>query len=155
MASRQEVYAKFGEAAEAAQLIETELGTFLLIVSGLALNWHVDPDPVTARRILDDIEGATLGKVIGSVKTVITIDDGMAEKLSNGLKARNRLFHGFYEKHNFKIDTDEGRDIMMQDLDALHADLLAAYWLASAMTGSMAEILEKDAAAGGRNRTVN
>jgi hypothetical protein len=75
--------------------------------------------------------------------------------LSNGLKARNRLFHGFYEKHNFKIDTDEGRDIMMQDLDALHADLLAAYWLASAMTGSMAEILEKDAAAGGRNRTVN
>lgn len=134
MASRQEVYAKFGAAAEAAQLIATELGTALLAVSGLALNWHVDLDPITARRILDDT---------------------FVERLAKGLKARNRLFHGFYEKHNSKIDTDEGRDILLQDLDHLHADLTMAYHLASAMTLGMLEVLHKDKVAGGRIGTIS
>ena len=34
MATRDDLYAKFGATAEAAQLFETELGTLLLVASG-------------------------------------------------------------------------------------------------------------------------
>lgn len=52
MASRDELYAKFGMTAEAAQLFELELGTLLLCVRGLEAGWHVLPDGATATEVL-------------------------------------------------------------------------------------------------------
>ncbi len=40
MATREEVYQKFGVTAEAAQLFETELGTLLLGAQGVNNGWY-------------------------------------------------------------------------------------------------------------------
>jgi hypothetical protein len=62
MATREELYAKFGVTAEAAQLFETELGTLLLAINGLEHGWHLTPDPRKARETLDQIGAHTLGR---------------------------------------------------------------------------------------------
>jgi len=53
MADRRELYAKYGIAAEAAQLFETELGTLLLALRGLENDWHLVPDGAAAKAVLD------------------------------------------------------------------------------------------------------
>ena len=50
MATRDELYAKFGVAAEAAQLYETDLGTMLLALEGWMNNWPIRPEPVNSMR---------------------------------------------------------------------------------------------------------
>jgi hypothetical protein len=59
------------------------------------------------------------------------------------LNARNRLNHGFYEKHNFKIQTNEGRDAMIAALEELHEELFQAWQVASGLATATAELVEK------------
>lgn len=142
MASREEVYQKFGIAAEAAQLLETELSTLLLGFRGLESDWHITgPDREAGLKAVAEIDGHTLGAMLKKLKGVVEIDDFLAEKLTSALKDRNRLIHGFYEKHNFKIDTDEGRDIMMADLDKLHTNLFEAWQIAGGMTSTFTAMI--------------
>lgn len=134
MATREEVYGKFGITAEAGQLFETELGTLLLSAKGMADGWHITPDVKAGRKLAADIDRHTLGQMLKRVKTMVTFEEGLDLLLISALKARNRLNHGFYERHNFRIDTDEGRDLMMDDLEILHTELFDAWRLVSAMT---------------------
>ncbi|MFQ1700870.1 hypothetical protein ACJ5NV_09765 [Loktanella agnita] len=143
MATRDELYAKFGITAEAAQLFETELGTLLLSVSAIENGWHVKPDRVNARKALDQIEAHTLGRLLGVLKDKVSFDEHLAERFASALKARNRLNHGFYERHNFKIQTDEGRDAMIADLEELHEELFQVWRIASGLTAAMAELVTK------------
>ncbi|MGQ2952282.1 MAG: hypothetical protein ACT6RN_24370 [Agrobacterium sp.] len=146
MATREELYTKFGIAAEAGQLFETELGTLLLCSRGLEHGWHLVPNGEKARAVLDEIDRSTLGRLLNSFKGAIRIEGDLADKFSSALRARNRLNHGFYEKHNFKIQTDEGRDAMIADLEAIHEELFQAWQIASAMTSQISEIILHDAA---------
>ncbi|WP_374292783.1 hypothetical protein [Paenirhodobacter enshiensis] len=143
MATRKELYAKFGETAEAAQLFETELGTLLFVLSALENGWHVTPDPKAARKTLDQIEAHTLGRLLGALKGKIAFDEHLSERFALALNARNRLNHGFYERHSFKIQTEEGRDVMIADLEDLHDELFQSWQLASGLTSSMAEVVAK------------
>lgn len=143
MATRDELYAKFGITAEAAQLFETKIGTLLLLVSAIENGWHVTPDPVNARKALDQIEAHTLGRLLGVLKGKVAFDEQLAEQFASALKARNRLNHGFYERHNFKIQTDEGREIMIADLEELHEEFFEAWRIASGLTAAMAELVTK------------
>jgi hypothetical protein len=43
--------------------------------------------------------------------------------------------HGFYERHDFKIQTNEGRDEMIADLEAMHTELFNAWRVADAIAG--------------------
>ena len=66
MPTLDDVYRKFGEASEAAQLLETALGTLLVhkcIDAGLFEN----PDPSRATAIYDQINKQTLGRLIRSL----------------------------------------------------------------------------------------
>jgi hypothetical protein len=141
MATREELYAKFGITAEAAQLFETELGTLLLQLRGMEKGWHIVPDGEQAKILFDQVEQSTLGNLLGRLKKHVRFDGDLEGQLSSALKARNQLIHGFYERHNFKIQTDEGRDEMIADLERLHTDLFQAWQRASAMTALMREIM--------------
>ena len=143
MATREELYAKFGITAEAAQLFETELGTLLLSVNAIENGWHVTPDPVNARKALDQIEAQTLGRLLGVLKGKVAFDEHLVERFASALKARNRLNHGFYQRHNFKIQTDEGRDVMIADLEELHEELFQVWRMALALTATMGELVAK------------
>lgn len=144
MASLEEVYCKFGEAAEAGQLFETELGTLLLGVQGLECGWHIQPEPRVARNALDEIESHTLGALLKSLKQVVSFDDATVDRFASALKARNRLIHGFFERHDFGNLTEEGRDKMLAELKALHEELYIAWQCAGAMTGLLLEHLMRE-----------
>lgn len=68
MASRDDLYSKFGITAEAAQLFETELGTLLLAARGAEKGWYVQPDPEAGRKVLDEIGRHTLGGLLSSLE---------------------------------------------------------------------------------------
>lgn len=124
------MYAKFGITAEAAQLFETSLGTVILAAKGLNEGWHVTPDREAATKALQDIDGSTLGRLLGKFKDELQIEPVIADQFTRALKVRNRLFHGFYERHNFKTQTEEGRDAMIADLEDMHDELFRAWRVA-------------------------
>jgi hypothetical protein len=63
MPTLDDVYRKFGETAEAAQLLETELGTKLLIRRGVAANLLNQPNSALASDISEEINRHTLGSL--------------------------------------------------------------------------------------------
>jgi hypothetical protein len=144
VASRDEVYAKFGITAEAAQLFETELGTIILGISGLQNGWYVVPDVVRARSTYVDINRKTLGQLITNLKKHIDLSDDLETRFKSALDARNRLIHGFYERHNFKIDSDQGRDEIIIDLEILHQELFNAWQVAGAISSIIFELIVKE-----------
>ncbi len=127
MATRTEVYSKFGQAAEAAQLLETELTTILLALEGLDKGWHLDPSPLEGGHFLAKLGSKTMGRLIGQLKKQLDVEESELLYLRGALAARNRLMHGFYEQHNFRIQTPDGRDIMLKDLEEIHQALFEAW----------------------------
>jgi hypothetical protein len=135
MPTLDDVYRKFGEAAEAAQLIETELGNMLLQLrcgnEGLLENTN----PARAADILGTINRNTLGQLLNSLNNHTQSLDTLDCVLSKTLEERNRLFHSFYRSHNFRRNSEEGRALMLQDLETIHSALLDAYKAILALTG--------------------
>lgn len=147
MATRDEVYCKFGIAAEATQLFETDLNTLLLAAHGLNEGWHVQPNTEAAQKMADTLDAATLGTLLKKLngKSPVQIDDALERRFASALRARNRLTHGFYERHNFRIRTDEGRDKMIADLEKLHAELFQAWQIAHHMMSVIVDQVKKHA----------
>ena len=139
MATREQLYAKYGETAEAAQLFETDLGTLLLCVRGLEQGWHAEPDAEAATKLLHDIDRSTLGQLLAKLRVSFIFDEALTDQFASALKARNRLNHGFYERHNFAIQTNEGRDVMLADLSALHEELFNAWRMADRISTAFTE----------------
>jgi hypothetical protein len=83
------------------------------------------------------------GILIGEVRKHIQTDDSVQDIWKHALKARNKLFHGFYERHNHKIETDIGRAEMIADLAALQQHLAAGWQSAGALSGIMVEFIHR------------
>lgn len=139
MATKDDVYRKFGEASEAAQILETELGTLLLEHKLIEADLFEKPDSDRATAIYDQINKQTLGQLIRSLGHVSDLDFDVDQVLSDALVARNRLAHSFYLKHNLRINSEEGRDVMMRDLDVIHICLLQAHKAALLLSGADVE----------------
>ena len=126
MPTLDDIYRKFGEAAEAAQLIETELATLLLSVQGLDEGLLIEPNPARATELLATLNRHTLGQLLKSLNNKTQSLDKLDSLLSKALKERNRLFHSFYRQHNFRRNSNEGRLVMLNDLESVHDALLNA-----------------------------
>ena len=137
MATRNAVYAKFGIAAEAAQLFETELGSILLALEAKERRWHISLDPKTASAFYERLNRKTLGQILAALKEYIALGDEVELKFQRGLSARNRLNHGFFEGHNFAIYKVVGRDLMIADLATLHERLVDAWQTAQTISTSL------------------
>jgi hypothetical protein len=127
MPTLDDVYQKFGFVAEAAQLLETELGNLLLLHVGVEEKLISTPNPTRAAELYQKIDRHTLGQLITKLKAK---DKGIAKleaELGTALDERNRLFHSFYRQHNFRRNSDEGRQLMLDDLESMHKTLLDAY----------------------------
>jgi hypothetical protein len=125
MPTLDDVYRKFGEAAEAAQLIETELGSLLLWNRCVAEDLLENPVPGRAAEHLNKINRYTLGRLLKNVKSTQPIE-AIEQVLSTALEERNRFQHSFYRQHNFRRNSEEGRTIMMEDLESIHDKLIDA-----------------------------
>lgn len=127
MPSLDDVYRKFGETAEAAQLLETELGTMLLTVGCIEADLLENPDSDRATEIYRQINRHTLGQMITKLGHKTRSLAHITDLLIQALSIRNRLTHSFYLHHNFRRNSDDGRDVMMKDLESMHEKLLEAY----------------------------
>jgi hypothetical protein len=141
MPTLDDVYRKFGETAEAAQLVETELGTMLLLVCGVDKGLLSKPNPAGASDLLDTINRHTLGQLIKSLNKTTQSLDALYSLLTSARDERNRLFHTFYRQHNFRRNSDEGRSSMLNDLESIHDTLLRAYKAIMLLSGVDLETL--------------
>lgn len=125
-----DIYHKFGEALEVAQLIETELGTselFLRAVHEGLITPTLQVDSKRAADLLAKIDRQTLGQHVKETRQHTNALDNLEPLMSTALKERNRLSHQFYREHNIRKNTDAGRAVMMADLESIHSALLDAY----------------------------
>lgn len=127
MPSIEDIYQKFGFASEAAQLFETELGNILFHSGAVKMNLFENQDPDTAKTLYDSVNRKTLGQLLKSVKNSDVSVEHLEELLSKALGERNRLAHSFYRQHNFRRNSEEGRKIMLDDLEQIHDVFLEAF----------------------------
>ncbi len=135
MPTLDDVYRKFGEVSEAAQLLETEIGTLLLAAGAINADLLEHPDPVRGSEIYNRINHKTLGQLIKGLKNSSYSVFELEELLSGSLAARNSLAHSFYRKHNFRRNSEKGRSIMMDDLESIHKVVLDAYKAVMLLSG--------------------
>ena len=122
-----DVYWKFGFAAEAAQLLETELGNELMKHGIVEEDLVNQPNPNRAADVFRRVDKNTLGQLITKLKAKNQSIANLEDALAKALDERNRLFHSFYRQHNFRRNSDEGRQLMLDDLESIHKTLLEAY----------------------------
>jgi len=122
-----DVYRKFGEVSEAAQLLETELGNVLIEIGAAEANFLNEPNPDRASELFKKINHQTLGQLLKNVSNSTESVGHLEALLSRALAERNRLSHSFYRRHNFRRNSEEGRALMLKDLESIHDILLEAY----------------------------
>ena len=145
MPTLDDVYRKFGFAAEAAQLLETELGTLLFAIDAIHEGLLDKPNPIRAAELLDAINSHTLGKLLQRLKAKNGSLSELEPLLSKALDERNRLFHSFYRQHNFRRNSDEGRDFMLEDLESIHELIIEAYKAVSLLSDTDLDSISLDA----------
>jgi hypothetical protein len=127
MPTLEAVFCKFGEVAEAAQLLETELGTLMLHVKGVEHDLYAGHNGELATEIYKEINKSTLGQLLKQVAKPAGFSEDLELLLAKALADRNYLFHSFYRKHNFRKNSEEGRAIMLADLETRHQRILDAW----------------------------
>ncbi len=127
MSTLDDVYRKFGEVSEAAQLLETELGNVLIKIGAAEANLLNEPNPDRASELFKKINHQTLGQLLKNVSNSTESVGHLEALLSRALVERNRLSHSFYRRHNFRRNSEEGRVLMLKDLESIHDTLLEAY----------------------------
>jgi tetratricopeptide (TPR) repeat protein len=135
MPTLEEVYRKFGETAEAAQLLEAELGNMLLMAHCIDGGLLEKANPARAADILDSVNRYTLGQLLKNLNKHTQALDALDALLVKARNERNRLSHSFYREHNFRRNSDEGRAVMLQDLGRVHSALFDAYKAVLALSG--------------------
>jgi hypothetical protein len=135
MPTLDDVYRKFGETAEAAQLLETELGTILMMARCIDEGLLGQKNPTRAADILDSVNRHTLGQLLKNLNNRTQSLDALDALLVKARDERNRLSHSFYREHNFRRNSDEGRALMLEDLETVHSALLDAYKAVLALGG--------------------
>ena len=144
MATLDEVYFKFGEVSEAAQLLETELANILMILGAADAGLFEQPDRQAAEELFNRINRHSLGQLLERLHRSTDAAAQIEEQLRHALKERNRLAHSFYRQHNFRRNSPEGCAVMLQDLRSIHNVLLGAYKSALQLSGTDLDKIEMD-----------
>lgn len=134
MVALSDLFAKFGEVAEAAQLLETQIGNLLLLAAAEVHSLEKIQNIDLARKIIRDIDRKTLGQLIKTFRVECNAGNKLEEIFAIALVERNRLNHSFYRQHNIRKFSGEGRLIMLNDLEAIHQKILLAYSSALALS---------------------
>jgi hypothetical protein len=127
MPTLDQIYWKFGYAAEAAQLLEVELGNMLITHGVINENLVDQPNPERAAELVREINKRTVGQVVNKLKAKNQSVANLQDVLAKAIDERNRLFHSFYRQHNLRRNSDVGRQRMLDDLESIHKTILDAY----------------------------
>lgn len=135
MPTLNDVYRKFGETSEAAQLLETELGNILFSAGAMNAGLFEQPDKARASDVLKFVNRQTLGQLLKSLNRSTDSVAQLESLLESALAERNRLSHSFFREHNFRRNSSEGCTLMMADLESIHETLLEAYKAVMLLSG--------------------
>lgn len=142
MTTLDDVYRKFGETSEAAQLLEVELGTILIQIGATEKNLLNEPNLEQAFELFKKVNRQTLGQLLKNVGSSTKSINHLETLLSHALDERNRLAHSFYRHHNFRRNSEEGRKLMLADLESIHNTLIEAYKAVLLLSGFDLDTLE-------------
>ncbi len=126
MADLNEVYRKYGEASEAAQLLENELGN-LLIEAKCIDGGEATVSPEEATIEVNRINRSTLGRLITGARDYSKPVDELSGILEKALGERNRLAHHFFRQHNNRRNSAAGCAEMLADLEGIHSTIIGAF----------------------------
>jgi hypothetical protein len=101
---------------------------------------------------MDRINHQTLGQLIRNTKRHTDALTEIEPLLTKALQERNRLSHGFYRQHNFRKNSDEGRALMLNDLESIHDTLLDAYKALMLLSGTDLQALVEESAKASKDR---
>jgi hypothetical protein len=73
------------------------------------------------------VDSHTLGRLLKHLATKTQSITALESLLRKALQERNRLSHSFYRQHNFRRNSDDGRALMLADLESIHDSLIEAY----------------------------
>ncbi len=144
MTTIEDVYWKFGFVSEAAQLLETELGTLLFRSGAIEKGLFENPDHDKAWELLQLVNRKTLGQLIRSLGTTDYSLDELDELLTKALGERNRLVHSFYRQHNYRRNSEDGCAVMLEDLESIHETILDAYKAVMKLSGFDIEVMANE-----------
>jgi hypothetical protein len=92
-------------------------------------------------RLWDDNFGLTLGQLIKSISSEVTVDDDLQIALDQSLKARNRLAHRFFREHDINCLNAHGRRFMARELDEMRELFVSTDRLLQPVTDQLWKIL--------------
>jgi hypothetical protein len=111
-----EVYAKFGVAVYAAQVLEAEVANNLVTIrAGRQKRGEEFDVDGTYRRLL----GGTLGRNLGEIRDLLGKDWELSNRLADALDRRNEMIHHFWRRRILKMRSSEGRVGLIEELDGL------------------------------------
>jgi hypothetical protein len=108
-------------------LLETELGNLLLKAGITGADLIANRDLTRASALFESTNRKTLGQLLKGLNHSTKPIARLEVLLERALTERNRLSHSFYRDHNFRRNFEDGRAVMMRDLEAIHSALLDAY----------------------------
>ena len=136
--NHKDVFAHFGLAAYHAQCLEMEIkNVFLLTVR--ANNGEMPPSFFDGAEITLDKQ--MLGTLVRDLKKVISFGDSAASLLDDALTNRNRLTHGFYERHAADLLSHDGRTAVIEELDRYEQSFRCADALCQTASGALCNVL--------------
>ncbi len=142
LTERHELYAKYGNLQRGCAACSRPSSARSSWRSGaLDEGWHVVPDPDAAGDLVATIDRALSDACLrrsGDTSTWTPTSITCCGRVST---LRNRLAHGFFAKHNYRIQTEEGRAAMVEDLGTLHADVFVAWQATSAISTTLTELI--------------
>lgn len=127
MTTLEDVYCKFGVTAEAAQLLELQLGNMLLEINAEAEDLFTFVNDERAMKIVGKVNSYTLGQLLLHLRKSPDLLTSLECQLNHALSERNRLSHHFFRQHNLRRNSDEGCAVMLCDLEAIHIVLLNTF----------------------------
>ena len=141
---KREVFARFGLAMYYAQCLEQQLG---LMLASMYNRQFFEVIPEARDAFFDRELSKTLGRMVKALKkNTIEIPSTLEERLTEALKIRNGLAHGYFYKRSAAILSLQGRENMISELQervdffqALDNDFteIMVEWITVLMTGCL------------------
>jgi hypothetical protein len=114
-----EVYASFGAAVYFAQVLEAQVVNHLVF---LRAERHKRGKSFDVDDVFRRLFGQTLGRNVGEIRAVLRDDEWpVADELADALGVRNELIHHYWRRRILKTGTEQGRQEMIDELDAVRA----------------------------------
>jgi hypothetical protein len=83
-------------------------------------------DPSKVALILEDEDKRTAGQLIWMLKKYVEVSDGIEQVLSEALIARNRLMHRVFVDGGERLQTEEGRSSLVEEIRTLRSKVQKA-----------------------------